>query len=89
MAESSKNDDLVVLVGIGESYWLLEGEPYLSAVLSAEEYYPTPIICRSYKDMYELQMDMPEGTLVGNLWAVNPLIIARLHKQKHIVIEEK
>ncbi len=89
MTEENNTEEQVVLVSFEENYWLLEGETYISAVLSAEEYYPTPVICRTYADMFDLQFSLPEGTLVGNLWAINPLIIERLHKLEHIVIEEK
>lgn len=82
-------EETIVLVATGDSFWLLEGETHLSAMLSAEAPYPTPVLCRTYESVLELQMDMVEGILVGNLWAIHPAIVERLHKLEHIVIEEK
>jgi len=87
----SENDDpeeSVVLIGHGENYWLLHGEKYLSALLSAEEYYPTPVAFIEYDSLYELTMNLDEGVLIGSLWAIHPGIIGRLRREE-LIIEER
>ena len=79
----------ILLVATGDSYWLLEGEDYLSAMLSDEEYYPKPVRMINYQSSYDLQMDLPKDILIGNLWGVHPGIIERLRGLKDIIEEEK
>ena len=82
-------EESIVLIGEGDSYWLLHGEKYLSAMLSAEEYYPTPVKFYEYDSIFELSLDLGEGILVGSLWAINPGIIGRLRREKLIIEESK
>ncbi len=82
-------EDALVLVGAEESYWLLKGEDYLSAMLSGEAYFPTPVIYYSYDSLYELSMDLEEGVLLNSLWGVHPGIIGRLRRDEHIKEERK
>ena len=79
----------IVLIGAEESYWLLSGEEYLSAMLSAEEFYPTPVIYYEYDSMYELNMDLEEGVLLNSLWGIHPGIIGRLRREELIKEERK
>lgn len=79
----------ILLVATGSAYWILEGEDYLSAMLSDEEYYPKPVRMINYQSSYDLQMDLPEGIFTGNLWGVNALIIERLRRLKDIIEEQK
>ena len=91
MRESTDADaiDPIVLIGAEESYWLLSGEEYLSAMLSAEEFYPTPVIYYEYDSLYELNQDLEEGVLIGSLWGIHPGIIGRLRREGHIKEERK
>ena len=82
-------EDQIVLIGYGENYWLLHGEEYLSAMLSAEEYYPKPVIYNEYDSLFELSMDLGEGVLVGALWAIHPGIIGRLRREELIKEERR
>ena len=79
----------IVLIGAEKSYWLLKGEEYLSAMLSAEEFYPTPVIYFEYDSLYELNMDLEEGVLLSSLWGVHPGIIGRLRREDLIKEERK
>lgn len=81
--------DQIVLIGFGDSYWLLHGEEYLSAMLSGEEYYPTPVIYYEYDSMFELTLDLEEGTLIGSLWGIHPGIIGRLRREELIKEERR
>ncbi len=89
-AETEKEpEDQIVLIGSEDSYWLLQGEEYLSAMLSAEEFYPTPVIYYEYDSMYELSMDLEEGVLIGALWGIHPGIIGRLRREELIKEERR
>ncbi len=77
-----------MLIGHGENYWLLHGEKYLNAILSAEEFYPTPVKYYEYDSAYELTMDLGEGVLISSLWAIHPGILGRLRREE-LIIEER
>ncbi len=79
----------IVLIATGEAYWLLEGEDYLNAMLSDEEYYPKPVKMINYQSSFDLNMDLPEGISTGSLWGVHPQIIERLRRLKDIIEVEK
>ncbi|MBL1437529.1 MAG: hypothetical protein COB08_015180 [Rhodobacteraceae bacterium] len=81
--------DPIILIGTEDSHWLLRGEEYLSAMLSGEEFYPTPVIYYQYDSLYELSMDLEEGVLIGSLWGIHPGIISRLKREEHIKEERK
>ncbi len=84
-----EQEDQIVLIGFGDSYWLLHGEEYLSAMLSAEEFYPTPVIYYEYDSMFELTLDLEEGVLIGALWGIHPGIIGRLRREELIKEERR
>ena len=86
---SDEKESEILLVSTGDAYWLLEGEDYLSAMLSTEEYYPKPVRMINYESSYDLQLDLPEGIFTGNLWGINPLIIDRLRRENDIIEEDK
>ena len=87
--EDTTEEESIVLIGAEESYWLLSGEKYLSAMLSGEEYYPTPVMYYEYDSMFELNAILDEGVLVSSLWDIHPGIIGRLRRQEHIKEERK
>lgn len=79
----------IVLVCCDESYWLLEGDEHLSAMLAGEENYPKPVKMITYASSYDLQIGLPEGISIGKLWSIHPGIIGRLRREKDIIEEEK
>jgi len=81
--------DGIVLVSCDQNYWILQGDDYLNAMLSDEEYFPKPVRMINYKSSYELQLDLPDDTFTGNLWGVHPGIIERLRRLKDIIEEDK
>ncbi len=85
----NESEDSIVLISEGESYWLLKGEKYLDAMLSAKEYYPTPVKAIKYESLFELQMDLEEGVFVGSLWVIHPGIIGRLEREELIVEQRR
>ncbi len=87
MTEAEKTS--ILLISCSESYWVLEGEEHLNAMLSDEAYYPKPVRMINYQSSYELQMDLPEGIFTGNLWGIHPGIIERLRRLKDIIEEDK
>ncbi|MBL4805923.1 MAG: hypothetical protein JKY31_01385 [Rhodobacteraceae bacterium] len=79
----------IILIGHEESYWLLKGEDYLSAILSDEGYYPKPVKVITYPSGYELQLDLPDDIFTGSLWGIHPGIISRLRRHNDIIEEQK
>ena len=84
-----ETEERMILIGAGEGYWLLSGEEYLSALLSGEEFYPTPVIYYEYDSLYELNLDLEEGVMLNSLWGIHPGIIGRLRREDHIKEERK
>jgi len=85
---TSEEHSGIILVSDGDTTWLLQGEAYLGAMLSDEEYYPTPVRLIVFESSYEMQMSKPEELVIGSLWAVHPNIIDRLRRENNL-IEEK
>ncbi len=86
---TNDNKSGILLISTGDAYWILEGEDYLSAMLSDEEFYPKPVRMINYKSSFDLSLDLPDGISTGSLWGINPAIIERLRKLEDIIEEEK
>jgi len=82
-------EDRILLIADGETHWLIEGEKYLSAMLAADDYYPTPVICYLYESRFDLMRDLDEDVILNSLWAIHPGIIGRLKREEHIIIERR
>lgn len=78
--------DRIVLVAIKQSYWLLEGEPYLNAMLSDSEPFPKPVHCVQFDSEFDLNLFLPDGQSVMNLWGINPAIVERLKRKNELVV---
>ena len=74
----------IVLYCIGEKYWLGQGDEWLQQILSGEGDFPRPVLCVSFRDNFELSQFVPGGTNVADLWGINPEIVARLRRDKHL-----
>ncbi|NSX53685.1 hypothetical protein [Parasulfitobacter algicola] len=80
------NDDHLVIAQAGDSYWLLDGEPHFSAMLSGLGPYPTPIQCVMFTSVFHLtEFLQAQGTELSALWGINPAIITRLERKDEIV----
>ena len=74
----------IVLAGIGRTFWLLEGEEFLTAMLSGRKPYPKPVICLRFADAVELKLLLGPDVLLGELWGINPDVIDRLERDGDI-----
>lgn len=81
-------DEGILLVEVGQSFWLLDGEMHLSAMATDEKPYPKPVRCLSLPSMTALGDLLPEGVSPAQLWAVHPAIIARLNQNGELVAVE-
>ena len=59
--DESNSNDHVILVCVSESYWMLEGEGYLAAMLSGQGYFPTPIKCQEFSSRVALRWMVERG----------------------------
>ena len=80
--------DTIILFADGENHWLIVGEEYLSAMLAADGYYPTPVRSFTYESRFDLMLDLEEGVILNSLWAIHPGIIDRLRRED-LIIEER
>ncbi|MBP1852489.1 hypothetical protein [Rhizobium halophytocola] len=86
--EDETQEDAILLARVDSSYWLLDGEPYLTAMLSAQAPYPKPVRCLEFATVAELNAVLPEGQTQGALWGVHPAIIDRLKRHDELVLVE-
>lgn len=73
----------IVLLCIGEKYWLGQGDEWLQQLLTGEGDFPRPVLCVSCRDAFELGQFMG-GSNVAELWGINPEIVARLRRDGHL-----
>jgi len=81
-------EDSIILFADGETHWLIVGEKFLSAMLAAEGYYPTPVKSYTYESKFDLMRDLEEDVILNSLWAIHPGIIDRLRRED-LIIEER
>ena len=78
-------DDVIVIAQVNQSYWLLQGERHLSAMLSGLKPFPKPVRCVQFETLPELNVYLPEGLPLSDLWGINPLIIDRLRRENNLL----
>lgn len=85
-AESRNQDKSIVLAQVEKSYWLLEGEPHLYAMLAAQGAYPIPVWCVRFSSVIELNALLPEDRSLSSLWSVHPAVIERLRRNDEMIV---
>lgn len=78
--------DRIVLVEVNGSFWLLEGERFLNAMLSGLEPFPTPVQCVRFESEFDLNLFLPDGQTLMSLWGINPAIVNRLREKEELVL---
>lgn len=78
----------IVLVQVKNSYWLLEGEEHIDALLSGLRPYPKPVRCLAFDSEFELNLYLGDGQSLMNLWGINPLIVERLRKNNEMIDQQ-
>nr|WP_320142338.1 hypothetical protein [uncultured Cohaesibacter sp.] len=86
--EEKSEANAILLVQVGESYWLVEGDEHLAVLLSAEQSYPTPVYCVRFASMFELSSLPGGGMDIADLWAIHTGIIDRLKTENQLVLVE-
>nr|WP_321483150.1 hypothetical protein [uncultured Cohaesibacter sp.] len=86
--EEKGEANAILLAQVGESYWLVEGDEHLAALLSAEQSYPTPVYCVRFASMFELSSLPGGGINTADLWAIHAGIIDRLKTENQLVLVE-
>lgn len=79
------NEEKIVLVCVNDAYWMLEGEPHIKAMLTDLEPFPKPVRCISFENQLDLALFLPKGTVLNDLWGINPLIVARLRDKNQLI----
>jgi hypothetical protein len=80
-------DDTIVLANVGDAYWLLEGERHLTALLTQDAPYPTPVCTARFPDNVTLDAFLQgQDTQLSSLWSVHPNIINRLKHDEELTV---
>ena len=85
-ATSVQEDKGVLVAQVGNTYWLLQGEPHLDAILSGQEPYPMPVRCVRVSSQFQLDDMMPGEQSTTSLWSIHPAIIGRLKLRDELVV---
>ncbi|MEM7240061.1 MAG: hypothetical protein AAF501_19840 [Pseudomonadota bacterium] len=80
-----ENEERIVLISCNESYWMLEGEDHIQAMLTDLKPFPKPVRCISFENQLDLALFLPKGTALNELWGINPLIVARLREKNQLI----
>jgi len=75
----------MTLLAINQSYWLFEGKEYLNQMLVGRDYFPKPVRCILFADVFELRGFLGQGRKVTDFWGINPDIVDRLRRQNHLL----
>lgn len=76
--EDTGTTERVTLLHSGETYWFYEGEEYIDAVLSKNDYYPVPVRCVSFRSAFEMHDFLSGSVVMDTMWKVHPAIVDRL-----------
>jgi hypothetical protein len=79
-------DEGILLGEVDQSYWLLDGEAHLNAMMSNQDPYPRPVRCLRLQSVAELNDLMPDGVGVSALWAIHPAVIERLKQNDELTV---
>ncbi|WP_118136832.1 hypothetical protein [Oceanicella sp. SM1341] len=74
----------IILAEVGQSYWLLEGEEHLSALLSNQAPYPRPVRCLRFDSDFAFRLFQSRAEGPASLWGINPAIIDRLKRHDEL-----
>lgn len=75
----------IMLIAMNDRFWLARGEQHMTAMLSGEGEFPTPVAVMNFENHFKLRAFLPEGTDLGGMWQINPLIVVRLRENDQIV----
>lgn len=75
----------MTLLAINQSYWLFEGKEFLNQMLVGRDYFPKPVRCILFADIFELRGFLGQGRKVTDFWGINPDIVDRLRRQNHLL----
>lgn len=81
-------DDAILLVEVNQSFWLLDGEAHLDALVSNMAAYPKPVRCLRLQTVAELNDLLPDGVGMSALWAVHPAVAGRLKQNDELTLVE-
>ncbi len=85
MTGESGQEPRMVLLQIGETYWLSQGEEYLNPMLMGGGFFPTPVICYQFANHFALRAYLGADQSMTDFWGINPDIVARLRRDGHLL----
>ena len=75
----------IILLKIAESYYLAEGEEYLSELMLVDGTFPKPLRCLNFEDAFKFSTFSGGTISLADLWGINPKIISRLRQEGHLL----
>ena len=79
-----ENPTRMILFALNQQYWLAEGDEFLTPMLKGSGYFPIPIICIIFQGPNELREFLGHEYKVTDFWGINPDIVDRLRRDKHL-----
>jgi hypothetical protein len=75
----------IVLLGLEQSWWLYQGDAYLSPLISGQGSFPTPIRCLVFENILQLRRYVGSAVSLVEYWGINPDVIERLRSDGHLL----
>lgn len=83
-SNSTDGSPRMVLLAIDQTYWLAEGEEFLTPMLHGSGFFPKPVTCVIFPDLFELRAYIGPGRSVVDFWGINADIVERLRRDGHL-----
>ncbi len=74
----------MLILAVNESYWLAEGDEYLTPMLDGSGFFPTPILCVRFSSSTELTAFIGPNRSLLDFWGLNPDVVERLRRDNHL-----
>jgi len=75
----------ITLIAIGETYWIYEGEEFLTPLIGGQGFVPLPVRCYIYADIIELRAHVGKNISLMDYWGLNPDVVDRLRRDNHLL----
>ena len=85
MGEGDAPEPRMTLIAINQSYWLVEGEEYLDAMLMGNGFFPKPVRCMVFANAFEMRVFVGSDVAMTDYWGINPDIVERLRRDGHLI----
>ncbi len=77
----------IVLIHIKDrdTYYIIEGSEHMHEMMLVDGSFPKPVRCVGFETIIELNAFTDGTANLSDLWGINPEIIKRLRRDKHLL----